>query len=104
MKMRMTALALLVGGFALVGALAGPAAAQTNLRIGLSEDPDALDPHLNRSQVGVSVLISLCDYLITQDRQYNFVPMLATEWSWADNNRTARRSTPRRSRSISSAR
>lgn len=89
MKIRtaVAALALLVGGFAMTGTVAGPAAAQSNLRIGLSEDPDALDPHLNRSQVGVSVLISLCDYLITQDRQYNFVPMLATEWSWADNNR-----------------
>src|SRR5215470_5977638 len=93
MTIRKSALALLVGGGfalagALVGALAGPAAAQTNLRIGLSEDPDALDPHLNRSAVGVSVLISLCDSLLTQDHQLNFRPMLATEWSWADNNRT----------------
>jgi peptide/nickel transport system substrate-binding protein len=34
------------------------------------------------------VLISLCDSLLTQDRQLNFRPMLATEWAWADNNRT----------------
>ena len=88
MTMRKTALALLVGGFALAGAMTDPAAAQTNLRVGLSEDPDALDPHLNRSAVGVSVMISLCDSLLTQDSQLNFRPMLATEWAWADSNRT----------------
>src|SRR5262249_2857885 len=88
MTMRMKALALLVGAMTLAGVLAGPAVAQSNLRIGLSEDPDALDPHLNRSAGGVSVLISLGDSLLTQDRPYNFRPMLATRWSWADNNRT----------------
>src|SRR5258708_35738717 len=83
MRKTVAALGLLIG--ALV--MAGPAAAESNLRIGLADDPDALDPHLNRSAVGVSVLISLCDSLLTQDHEYNFKPMLATEWAWSDGNR-----------------
>jgi peptide/nickel transport system substrate-binding protein len=68
---------------------AGPAfAQQSNLRIGLADDPDALDPHLNRSFVGTSVLISLCDRLLAMDKDYNFLPRLATEWSWSADNMT----------------
>ena len=44
-------------------AASGGAAAQTNLRIGLAEDPDVLDPTLARTYVGRIVFASLCDKL-----------------------------------------
>lgn len=82
MKFRSMLLALAV-------VAAGPAfAQQSNLRIGLADDPDALDPHLNRSFVGTSVLISLCDRLLAMDKEYNFRPQLATDWSWSADNLT----------------
>ena len=83
MKLRTVALALATSLLA-TSALAQ----QTNLRIGLADDPDALDPHLNRSFIGVSVMISLCDRLIAQDANFNFIPQLATAWTWSPDNLT----------------
>src|SRR6202023_3711787 len=57
--------------------LAGSAAAQTNLRIGLAEDPDILDPTLARTYVGRIVFASLCDKLFDIDAKLNIVPQLA---------------------------
>jgi peptide/nickel transport system substrate-binding protein len=65
-------------------ALTAGAASAQDLRIGLQEDPDALDPDLARTFVGRIVFASLCDKLIDIDPDLNFVPMLATEWSWSD--------------------
>jgi peptide/nickel transport system substrate-binding protein len=62
---------------------AAPAGAQT-LRIGLQEDPDMLDPTLARTFVGRIVFASLCDKLVDIDPNLNFVPMLATSWTYAD--------------------
>jgi peptide/nickel transport system substrate-binding protein len=78
---RVTALAALAAGM-----LAGAANAQT-LRVGLAEDPDALDPTLARSFVGRIVFSSLCDKLIDIDEKLNFVPQLATSWVWAPDNK-----------------
>jgi peptide/nickel transport system substrate-binding protein len=55
----------------------GGAAAQTNLRIGLAEDPDVLDPSLARTYVGRIVFASLCDKLFDIDAKLNIVPQLA---------------------------
>jgi peptide/nickel transport system substrate-binding protein len=64
---------------------AGTASAQ-NLRIGLQEDPDVLDPHRARTFVGRIVFTSLCDKLIDIDAKLQFVPQLAQSWGWnADN-------------------
>ncbi|ARP86465.1 ABC transporter substrate-binding protein [Bordetella genomosp. 9] len=76
-------------GFALAGALltvaAGSAAAQ-EIRIGLQEDPDVLDPARARTYVGRIVFTSLCDKLVDIDPKLRIVPQLATSWSWnADN-------------------
>src|SRR5258707_3612588 len=75
---------LLIGNFrrlalALLLSLAasGGAAAQTNLRIGLAEDPDVLDPTLARTYVGRIVFASLCDKLFDIDAKLNIVPQLA---------------------------
>src|SRR6266851_4536955 len=75
---------LMIGNFrrltlALLLSLAatGGAAAQTNLRIGLAEDPDVLDPTLARTYVGRIVFASLCDKLFDIDAKLNIVPQLA---------------------------
>ncbi len=53
------------------------ASAQTNLRIGLAEDPDALDPTTARTYVGRIVFSSICDKLFDIDDKLNVVPQLA---------------------------
>ena len=58
------------------------ASAQT-LRIGLAEDPDALDPTLARSFVGRVVFASLCDKLFDIDEKLAIVPQLATSYQWS---------------------
>ncbi|MBS0520868.1 MAG: ABC transporter substrate-binding protein [Proteobacteria bacterium] len=69
---RRLALALLLSSAAI-----GPAMAQTNLRIGLAEDPDVLDPTLARTYVGRIVFASICDKLFDIDEKLNIVPQLA---------------------------
>lgn len=55
----------------------GSALAQTNLRIGLAEDPDVLDPSLARTYVGRIVFASICDKLFDIDEKLAVVPQLA---------------------------
>ena len=62
------------------------ATAQT-LRIGLAEDPDALDPTLARTFVGRIVFASLCDKLFDIGPELEIVPQLATGWEWTDGNK-----------------
>src|SRR5438477_13220042 len=64
-------------------ALSGMAQAETTLRIGLAEDPDALDPTLARTFVGRIVFAALCDKLFDLDEKLNIVPMLATSHEWS---------------------
>ncbi|WP_458093667.1 ABC transporter substrate-binding protein [Roseomonas sp. WA12] len=67
--------------------LAGvPAVAQTlpNIRIGLREDPDIMDPTLARSFVGRIVFASLCDKLFDINDKLEIVPQLATGHRWED--------------------
>ncbi len=70
---------------AMVGAAAtlAPAAGAQTLRIGLAEDPDALDPTLARTFVGRIVFAALCDKLMDVDEKLNYVPQLATSWQWS---------------------
>jgi peptide/nickel transport system substrate-binding protein len=70
---------------AVVLSLAGPAAA-TTLRIGLNEDPDALDPARSGFFVGRVVFAAVCDKLVDTDAKNNFVPQLATAWAWSSDN------------------
>ena len=69
--------AALVGLAVVLGCAAGPAEAQTTLRIGLAEDPDVLDPSFGRTYVGRLVFASLCDKLFDIDEKLNVVPQLA---------------------------
>ena len=62
---------------------AGAAAAQT-LRIGLSGDPDTLDPTQTRHGLGYVVRTALCDRLFEIGQELEIVPQLATDWQWTD--------------------
>lgn len=73
-------------GASLLALAAGAASAQ-NIRIGLQEDPDVLDPHRARTYVGRIVFTSLCDKLVDIDPKLHFVPQLATSWSFSDDNK-----------------
>jgi peptide/nickel transport system substrate-binding protein len=61
----------------------GIACAQTELRIGLAEDPDILDPTLARTYVGRIVFASFCDKLFDIDEKLNVVPQLALSYEIA---------------------
>ena len=72
---RRIALALSVS---LVASLAaGNAHSQGNLRIGLGDDPDVLDPSLSRTYTARIVFASICDKLFDIDEKLNIVPQLA---------------------------
>jgi peptide/nickel transport system substrate-binding protein len=62
---------------------AGLRAQAQTLRIGLAEDPDALDPSLARTFVGRLVFAGLCDKLFDIDEKLNIVPQLATGYEWS---------------------
>src|SRR5471032_2924608 len=53
------------------------ATAQTNLRIGLGDDGDAIDPSLSRFYTTRIVFAALCDKLFDIDEKANIVPQLA---------------------------
>ncbi len=69
---------------ALAACLATSATAADTLRIGLTSDPDALDPDTSRTVAARSVFMALCDKLIDIDAELSFTPQLATAWSWSD--------------------
>jgi peptide/nickel transport system substrate-binding protein len=66
----------------------GPAAAQSVLRIGLNDDPDALDPTISRAYVGRLVFAALCDKLFDVTPDLKIVPQLATGYEWAGDQRS----------------
>src|SRR5690349_14510507 len=69
----------IAGLLAAVASLSGAfsAHAESTLRIGLSEDPDNLDPTTAGSYVGRIVLATLCDKLFDIDENLQVVPQLA---------------------------
>jgi peptide/nickel transport system substrate-binding protein len=66
---------------------AGPVAAQSVLRIGLNDDPDALDPTISRAYVGRLVFAAFCDKLFDVTPDLKIVPQLATGYEWAPGGR-----------------
>lgn len=70
--------------FVLAALLAAQGAAAQNLRIGLREDPDILDPTLSRTYVGRIVYMALCDKLFDVNERLEVVPQLATGYVWED--------------------
>src|SRR5216110_1192015 len=61
----------------------GSADAQGVLRVGLNDDPDALDPTISRAYVGRLVFAALCDKLFDVTPDLKIVPQLATGYEWA---------------------
>ena len=72
-------------GFALALSLGASALSAADLRIGLQEDPDVLDPDQSRTFVGRIVYASLCDKLVDITPDLEIIPQLATGWEWSDN-------------------
>ncbi|RJG41572.1 ABC transporter substrate-binding protein [Mesorhizobium sp. DCY119] len=64
---------------------AGSVSAAT-LRVGMQDDPDALDPATGGTYAGRIVFAALCDKLVDIDANLQIVPQLATEWSWSEDN------------------
>ncbi|MBR0671850.1 ABC transporter substrate-binding protein [Neoroseomonas soli] len=74
---------ILAAAAAIIPAVATIAPAQAqNLRIGLREDPDILDPTLSRTYVGRIVYMALCDKLFDINERLEVVPQLATGFRW----------------------
>lgn len=59
-------------------------ASAASLKVGLQDDPDALDPALGGTYAGRIVFEALCDKLVDINGDLDIVPKLATEWSWND--------------------
>ena len=68
---------------ALALGLAATALQAQDMRIGLQEDPDVLDPDQSRTFVGRIVYAALCDKLVDISPGLEIVPMLATGWDWS---------------------
>ncbi|WP_428641549.1 ABC transporter substrate-binding protein [Roseibium sp.] len=60
------------------------AAQAADLRIGLQDDADVLDPDQSRTFVGRIVYTSLCDKLVDITPDLKIIPQLATGWNWSD--------------------
>lgn len=63
--------------------LTAPAMA-SELRIGLNDDADVLDPAQSRTFVGRIVYTAMCDKLVDISQDMKIVPQLATEWAWSE--------------------
>ncbi len=82
-------LAILAGGMLALSLLAADgASAQSVLRIGLNDDPDALDPTISRAYVGRLVFAAVCDKLFDVTPDLKIVPQLATGYEWAPDHKS----------------
>jgi peptide/nickel transport system substrate-binding protein len=63
--------------------LALTSAQAATLRVGIQDDPDALDPALSGTYAGRFVFAALCDKLVDIAPDLSIVPQLAQSWEWA---------------------
>jgi peptide/nickel transport system substrate-binding protein len=68
----------------LAGSLFAFPALSAELRIGLNDDADTLDPAQSRTFVGRIVYTAMCDKLVDIDQNMKVVPQLATSWAWSE--------------------
>ena len=64
------------------------AQAQGSLRIGIQDEPDVLDPMRSGTFAGRLVFAAVCDKLIDTNPTLDFVPQLASSWSWSQDGLT----------------
>ena len=57
--------------------------APATLRIGMQDEPDVLDPARGGTFAGRLVFAAACDKLIDTNPTLDFVPQLATGWTWS---------------------
>lgn len=67
----------------IAGTLLAAPAQSAELRIGLQDDADVLDPAQSRTFVGRIVYTALCDKLVDVSPDLKIVPQLATAWTWS---------------------
>lgn len=79
----MTRLLRLTTALAL-GALSALPVAAAELKIGLQDDADVLDPAQSRTFVGRIVYTAMCDKLVDVSPDLKIVPQLATAWAWSE--------------------
>src|SRR6201986_2836589 len=72
-----------IGIGAVVLGMAAVAHAAGTLRVGMQDDPAALDPARARPFAGRIVFASMCDKLVDLTPDVKFGPQLATDWSWS---------------------
>jgi len=78
--------AAVMGMALLAGSAASPAQAGGTLRWALDQDPDVLDTARSGSYGDRIVTNWMCDQLLDVNEKMDFVPQLATSWSWAADN------------------
>src|SRR4051794_20497735 len=64
-------------------AMALVSAQAATLRVGIQDDPDALDPATSGTYTGRFVFAAMCDKLVDIAPDLSIVPQLATSWEWA---------------------
>jgi peptide/nickel transport system substrate-binding protein len=69
-------------------AMGAAGASAATLRVGLQDDPDAMDPAIGGTYTGRIVFAAMCDKLVDIDANHNIVPQLATAWSWSADNQS----------------
>ncbi|WP_137131823.1 ABC transporter substrate-binding protein [Rhizobium sp. FY34] len=66
------------------GALCALPVTAAELKIGLGDDADVLDPAQSRTFVGRIVYTAMCDKLVDVSPDLKIVPQLATDWAWSE--------------------
>jgi peptide/nickel transport system substrate-binding protein len=79
---------ILTALLAILALLPASAGAESVLRIGLNDDPDALDPTISRAYVGRLVFAALCDKLFDVTPELKIVPQLATGYEWGPDHKS----------------
>ena len=70
---------------AAISAMLTVAAAQAaTLKVGIQDDPDALDPALSATYAGRFIFAAMCDKLVEiSSPDLKIIPQLAESWQWA---------------------
>lgn len=78
----------LFAALAVAPLLALSSAHATTLRVGIQDDPDALDPATSGTYMGRFVFAAMCDKLVDIGQDLSIVPQLAEKWTFADDQKS----------------